>query len=405
MIANGRPSLDPPAIDGEFDEVFDYLRKLGRPGLDPSERPFSTVEIGDECASPAEDELDAQALAEAFGATGDGSRAIDLEARRVDAGGDGRRFVVRSLQEVAELAATEHAWLVDGLVRPSGLTLLGGASRAGKSRLAASMGACVSVGEPWCGRATRQGGVLWLPLDRGIGDGYHAIASACAAVKGATIRLLDGRRPGERWRADKREHVDELADILDEEGARLVVVDCLRAMHRGDENDSGMRNTMEALQRLADKRAVLPLHHTGRSGELRGSTDIEAACQSVLKIARSKEKVKLEAQHHLAEAAMLRLWDHQLAPWRGPRDPGMHRFELDAEGPSGLATGATAEQLKAAILEYVDDHPGATTREICADVTGKRDRVRGELATLVTEGMIVAREDGKATRHYLGGAE
>lgn len=70
-------------------------------------------------------------------------------------------------EDVADLAEREIApmrWSVEGLI-PEGAVLLGGRPKMGKSFLALQAAEAVANGEPFLGRATQQGTVLYLALE------------------------------------------------------------------------------------------------------------------------------------------------------------------------------------------------------------------------------------------------
>lgn len=67
------------------------------------------------------------------------------------------------------------SWIVEGMI-PTGLTICGGASTAGKTNLAIQLASCVAEGRPFLGMTTAQGNVNYFMLekDSGIYDRFKA---------------------------------------------------------------------------------------------------------------------------------------------------------------------------------------------------------------------------------------
>lgn len=301
------------------------------------------------------------------------------------------RLALLGLREVEAMLRDQPAWLVEGVVPARGLTLLVGPSFAGKSRVAASIGANVSVGAPWCERATSRCSVAWVAADRGLAAGFAAIGSACRAVDGASISML--RDP---WSADVPGAIEALDNLLSEHGVELLVVDCLRAVFEGDENDSGIRGLMQSLQRLAASRAVLLVHHAAHTGRPRGSTDIQASSESVLSLTRRGDRLTLDATHHVAPPLTLALRDVPVE--------GGHRIVLSDDTSR---TETTAADIRGAIVRSVESEPGCSTRRlrerVAAEVGGKTERIEAARAQLLREGAIVVRAGARnAKTHWPG---
>lgn len=216
------------------------------------------------------------------------------------------------LAELRRITAAESdGWLVDGLIPAGGVTMVIGAPFAGKSTLLASVAATVASGRPLAGRATRKGPVVLVYQDRGSRRALlDNLAAACAGLgvgEDVPIHVLTPTT----FTLDDESHVTELRAYLDRIEAVALVLDSLRRVSSFDENRSA--DTSVVASRLAalsseNRRAVLPVHHLGKDGKIRGSTDLEAASESVLRLDRSGDDLlKVKVRHHAAADQAIRL--------------------------------------------------------------------------------------------------
>lgn len=110
---------------------------------------------------------------------------------------------------------------------------------------------------------------------------------------------------------DDDRQVEALCRKADEIGAALVAIDALRRASAVDENSS---NEVALIGRIAQrltangKRAVVLVHHDGKRGDPRGSTDLRALADSVVHLEPRGGKdggLNLKAFHHdAAETSM-----------------------------------------------------------------------------------------------------
>lgn len=67
----------------------------------------------------------------------------------------GTKIEVQRLEEVVSHAPEEREWVVEGILPDSGLAVLGGRHKRGKSTLAIHLCRSVALGEPFLGRVTK----------------------------------------------------------------------------------------------------------------------------------------------------------------------------------------------------------------------------------------------------------
>lgn len=198
-----------------------------------------------------------------------------------------------------ELHAEIPAFLVESVLYDRTLTFLAGDPKAGKSTLAIQIAIGVLTGKAVLGKnVTRKGRVAILENDMSEGYFGHVVKAIVQGSGGALEERLENtlyfqcsrglnlRDQGHRKRV--KEAVAEIAPAL-------LIVDCLRGVHDGDENDSQeLSPVLDALLDLRDlsQGAVLVIDHVQKparsetreaSGyELRGSGAKFARADSVL---------------------------------------------------------------------------------------------------------------------------
>jgi 5S rRNA maturation endonuclease (ribonuclease M5) len=181
-------------------------------------------------------------------------------------------------------------WLVDGMLPEAGYSAIVGDAGTMKSFAAQAWGLSIAHGVPWLGRATKQGVVAYV-----AGEGSTGVAGRVLAWREANG--LSGVRAPFRILP---EPVDMLGAEVDELLAEfatwpappvLVILDTLaRCFGAGDENHQKDMNLFNGgvgrLQR-ATGAAVLVVHHTGKSGDVRGSTALRGAVDAMMTMDRA----------------------------------------------------------------------------------------------------------------------
>lgn len=183
----------------------------------------------------------------------------------------------------------EPTWVVEDLM-PTGLHLLTGAPKIGKSWLVLDLALCVSAGRPFWGYATRRCGVLYLALE-----------DTLARIQGRMWGLSDTASERLYFALNSRSIADGLVDQLDEfaeghGGTGLVIVDTLQKV-RAPSRDSAYAadyGDVGALKGFADSHglAVLAVHHTRKMGDadvfntVSGTTGITGSADSTFVLAK-----------------------------------------------------------------------------------------------------------------------
>lgn len=195
------------------------------------------------------------------------------------------------LQTVAELLKQPRpVWLVRDVLPRGGLAVAYGEPGCGKTFLVLDLAAAIAQGEPWLGKRTKRGGVVYVACEgtlRGRVEAYlvnNALdprAVDFLRIVPHAVNLLDPR-------ADTVPLIEAAHQFADEAGpVALIVVDTLnRAMPGGNENaaeDMGALISNAKRIQEATGAAVLFVHHSGKDSSkgsrghssLKGAADLE----------------------------------------------------------------------------------------------------------------------------------
>lgn len=217
------------------------------------------------------------------------------------------RMTIRTFGEILDTEYPVLKWAVQGII-PSGLTILAGGPKQGKSAIALNIAIAVASGDEALGRPTEQGAVLYLALE----DSERRIKKRGQDITPEALRLTAKARQNlfitvTAPRQDEGGLQDIEAWIKAHSDARLVIIDTLQRFRRpqpttGNLYDADYKTLVE-LQAFAMKHdiALLVLHHTTKRtdtdwlNEISGSQGIAAAVDAaiVLKRARGEKRAKL----------------------------------------------------------------------------------------------------------------
>jgi hypothetical protein len=174
-----------------------------------------------------------------------------------------------TLDEYADLASLEpDEYLVEQFIPYPGRVLLVGPPKEGKSFLGLQLGLAVAKGEPFMGRKSKASKVLYLQYDT-----PHKIwmkRTSRVRSNGLTFHpnffMLDPRDPDYRKKVDLRKNLDDISyfkEIIEKIKPELVIIDTLRKMFSGNENDSDiMQEVFNNLNDIFENQSVVFVHHT-----------------------------------------------------------------------------------------------------------------------------------------------
>jgi len=211
---------------------------------------------------------------------------------------NGPRIEVQTLYDALNRVPEERQWTVDGILPHSGLGVLGGRHKRGKSTLVIHLSRSVEAGAPFLERATRQAPVVYvnyeMPLD------YFASLSKAEPVP-KHFYVID--RPEPRLKMETVEAV--IAEMLKRGFPKgLMVIDSFRGAFKlkaEQENQSGEAGMiLRWLQEIGVKTGwlIVVIHHHKKNADaegadnLSGTGDFGAAPDVILTWSRPSDHLK-----------------------------------------------------------------------------------------------------------------
>jgi hypothetical protein len=280
------------------------------------------------------------------------------------------------------------SWLLDGILPSGGLSLLAAKPKTGKSTLARCLALQVARGEPFLGRGTQRGAVIYLALEEKRAEVRSHFRDMGASGR-EEIFIHAAAAP-----------VDALPAIAAEVNSRkpvLLIIDpLLRFTRVPDANDYARVTTaLEPLLVLARETGthVLLVHHLGKGERseptdgILGSTALFAAVDTALLMRRTDKYRTLQTRQRygtdLPEAVLLFDAEHRSL------ELGAERSEADVR--------AVSEE----ILRFLESATEPKTEPEIADaVEGKTGVVRRALRGLVADERVSREGGGKRGDPY-----
>jgi hypothetical protein len=295
---------------------------------------------------------------------------------------------VTRLARLAQAPTEGARWLIEGLWAAEGVGCIGGLPKVGKTWLALEMAVAVASGRPCLGRfpVTNPGNVLLFCAE----DAAHDVRTRAAGI--AKVRGADFDRLAVGWIGSPELHLDDLVHrqrlrrTIFELRPRLLILDPLVRLHRGDENSalaiSELLGVLRSLQRDLHVAVVL-VHHVRKSGAsepgtaLRGSGDLHAWGDSNLYVVRRDGKPTVVAEH------------------RANRPPAPFGIRLDGEPPALVIDDVApveSDPLDKRILDAL--RPAPLTRTALRERLGVRNETLGLALDRLTANGLLIRADG-----------
>ena len=205
-----------------------------------------------------------------------------------------------SMAEVWATPDTSVRWIVDGLLGEQQVACLAGRGSSLKTMLLLDLAVCVAARKPWLERyATERTGVLWLNADgpgRMVKERLKALCRGhdIAEPPGLAIQTIDF--PAPPFNPQNEEDVAQMIGRAKHFGIGLIVVDCLRKiLHGVDENSSDVDGIFLGLRRIAEGigGCVVVIHHSSKAGGVRGSSAIVDGVDVALAVERPNQHVAI----------------------------------------------------------------------------------------------------------------
>jgi len=187
-------------------------------------------------------------------------------------------------------------YLVKGLIDQGGMSVLYGASNSGKTFTAIDLACHVALGWEWCGKKVKQGAVLYIAAEGGLGilERLTAFKKHHGLKDEADVYVL----PRSINLGSEKERITTLIDYLEKiPNLRLIVIDTLaRTIGEGEENSS---SDMGAYIKNCDVireftgAHVMVIHHTGKDENrgARGHSSLKAAIDTEIEVYQKNQIV------------------------------------------------------------------------------------------------------------------
>ncbi len=178
-------------------------------------------------------------------------------------------------------------WVIEGMLACGSVALFVGTGGSKKTYSLLDLAACVANGLPWLKFPTVQGPVLVIDEESGDRRLKHRFmevmraheASELTPIWYTTIAGFNLRNPVD---------VAHVSGLIEQVQPSLVIMDALvDLMPGGDENAAqDVHPVFHALRQMAEhyQCAIIVVHHSGKSGEYRGSTSMHGAVDLMLMV-------------------------------------------------------------------------------------------------------------------------
>ena len=201
----------------------------------------------------------------------------------------------------------EESWLIDHLIPRGGLVELYGKPKCGKSLLSMTLVSAIADGYPWflhpSFKIRTRGNILFLQMDTppGLWTGYLQTAKRPFKDVFWADQLQVPHPP---FDLHETQHRNWLHNQIQEYQPVILIVDSLRKLHRGDENDSSVMTKVMALlrQTVGLDVAVVLIAHQKKIGAMdvadlvdsaRGSSAVAGEVDVLIRLSGDTPKRKL----------------------------------------------------------------------------------------------------------------
>lgn len=292
-----------------------------------------------------------------------------------------------TLAQLREQTQAVIPYVVDGLLAQKSLSILGGKMNAGKSTVARNIARCVCRGEPFLGRPTAQGPVLYLAPEESAA-GVMGDFDAMGMANEAHIHICVSSAPPDVLQK-VREKMEEIKPAL------VILETIFRILRVDDVNDyAKVTKVLDPLLTLARATGthILFTHHLGKTERegldaLLGSTAIGGTPDTRLLL-----KV---TEHGRTLAAFQR--------YGSPMEETVLLFNRETKiiTAGGSKEQAEEDRSKKMILEFLSTQTEAVTeKQIETEMGGNKQRRVSALRALVAESKVQRSGKGGHTGPY-----
>jgi len=265
------------------------------------------------------------------------------------------------------------SWSIRGIA--GGFTVVWGTEGSYKTFLAIGMGVCVAAGKPWLGAKVRQGPVLYILGEGGLGLFRRRAGEAAKAFKIDLAKVPLWVR-GEALDLSSPNKLELYYMDWDKIAPNLIIVDTLSRCMPGDENSQeAMQGFVASMDTLRDRygATVLVLHHATKTGAaIRGSSVLSGAIDVELHVRKAKDAAGKRIM--LIQPRKLRDLDTE--------DFGHSRLFADVSdimtGPKEWLLDDFGDKVSTVVLKEHPDYLDAVEQVYAVFVTLKSGRPKGK---------------------------
>jgi archaellum biogenesis ATPase FlaH len=293
-------------------------------------------------------------------------------------------FKFLSVEELYQVPDEAINYIVSNLLPTSGLSILVGKPKAGKSTLARQLAVSVAQGQEFLKRETEQGVVLYMALEEKLSE-IKAHFKALGLTVGENVRTYCD--PAMREALPRLE-----AALQTMPEVKLVIIDpILKFIKVGDSNDYvKVSDAFEPLLKLCRTYDVhiMAVHHMKKRvaedpmDNTLGSTALAAAVDTLIVLQRDGAGIRTlcSRQRYGKDLEETQLnWDEK------KRRLSMGMTCEEAEQKADEKSG---ERITQEIINYINKHPGCTQEAIYNSVAGKTSTVKAMFRAIADQGLL-----------------
>ena len=315
-----------------------------------------------------------------------------------------KNIQIRKTADLAEMDFEPIQWIIPDLI-PTGLTVLAGASKIGKSFLCWNLAFAVAM----------QGRALSIDIETQRNVLYLALDDSERQLKSRHRYILDGDSHPQNVFYISDEYqiklndrgIHQLEKMIDETEAELVIVDTLAQVKPETKNSHGKTaydidyNALIPIRQFANRKniGIILVTHTRKGvdldnpfNEIQGSTGIQAGCDTLLMLKRDSDKgITLSAT---GRTVMNKEWVVEL------KEGGI----WDIVGETDDLTDSEAYNDVIKVLLDAEGEP-LTAVEIAERLESKKDTISKRLRRMLDENKVIKVGHGKYIHPKYEGGE
>ena len=321
--------------------------------------------------------------------------AVELETQSKES------IAAFSLADLLDTKFPEQKWLIEKLIPCDSVVLLTASPASFKSWLSQEMAASIAEGRKFLNEfVTSRGNVLILDEENNASE-LQRHFKMLGTHKDAPIHFMSQTA----IKLDNEEHLRYVKEKIHERNIKLLVVDSLVRIHRGDENDSrSMARLFEVLRSSAKGgTTVLLIHHSRKTfspskldnNDIRGSSDILAAADVHIAVVRTKDNKLIVKQTKLRQGVEMKPFEIEIDADNTTTLPlrycGLYKNNKEEE----------AEDIRDGVLNLINDAMEPLSIKLLAERADcSEHKVRAAVKALVAEHAIKETTSQHNTKLY-----